>query len=232
MIEVSVIIPIYKSELTDSELRSFKQCLDVLGDHPLMLVAPDGLDTTVYENIAGRNLQCVYFNKRYFTSVSGYSELLLNKKFYCSFEAYEYVLIYQLDAWVFRDDLSYWCEQDYDYIGAPWLEAPPITSGKKPLINISNFLKNKVGNGGLSLRKVKTHIRWAWWVSFVFKLFPKNEDMLWTLFVPFKKPNVMEALHFAFELNPEQSYELINEQLPFGCHAWEKYNPIFWKRFI
>lgn len=232
MIEVSVIIPIYKSQLTDSESRSFKQCLDILGNHPLMLVAPNGLDTTVYENIAGRNLQRTYFNKRYFTSVSGYSELLLSKKFYCQFEAYEYILIYQLDAWVFRDDLSYWCEKNYDYIGAPWLEAPPITSDKKPLINISNFLKNKVGNGGLSLRKVKTHIRWAWWVFFLFKLFPKNEDILWTLFVPFKKPNEMEALHFAFELNPKQSYELLNEQLPFGCHAWEKYDPIFWKRFI
>jgi hypothetical protein len=232
MIEVSVIIPIYKSDLTDSETRSFKQCLQILGDHPLMLVAPNGLDTSIYENIAGRNLQCAYFNKRYFNSVRGYSELLLSKKFYCRFEAYEYILIYQLDAWVFRNDLSYWCKQNHDYVGAPWLEAPPIPSGKKPLINISNFLINKVGNGGLSLRKVKPHIRWAWWVSFIFKFFPKNEDILWTLLVPFKKPNAMEALQFAFELEPEQSYELTNGQLPFGCHAWEKYNPIFWKRFI
>jgi len=133
---------------------------------------------------------------------------------------------------VFQDDLSHWCKLDYDYIGAPWLEAPPITSGKKPFINISNFLINKVGNGGFSLRKVKPHIKWAWWVSFIFKFFPKNEDILWTLLAPFKKPNEIEALQFAFELNPEQSYELINEQLPFGCHAWEKYNPTFWKRFI
>src|SRR5690606_29769773 len=119
MIEVSVVIPIYKSELTDSELKSFKQCLDVLGNHPLMLVAPTGLDTSTYETLAGRNLQCTYFNKRYFTSVRGYSELLLSKKFYCHFEAYEYILIYQLDAWVFQDDLSHWCKLDYDYIGAP-----------------------------------------------------------------------------------------------------------------
>ena len=62
MIEVSVVIPIYKSELTDSELKSFKQCLDVLGNHPLMLVAPTGLDTSTYETLAGRNLQCTYFN--------------------------------------------------------------------------------------------------------------------------------------------------------------------------
>jgi len=232
MIEVSVVIPIYKPQLSDTELRSFKQCLHILGDHPLMLVAPDGLDTNIYENIAGRNLQCTYFNKKYFNSVLGYSELLLSKKFYCSFEAYKYILIYQLDAWVFRDDLSYWCKKNYDYIGAPWLEAPPVTSGKKPFINISNLLVNQVGNGGLSLRKVKPHIRWAWWVSFLFRLFPKNEDILWTLFAPFKKPNAMEALQFAFELNPGQSYELNNRELPFGCHAWEKYDPAFWKQFI
>lgn len=232
MIDVAVVIPIYKSDLTDSELRSFKQCLKVLADHPLMLVGPAGLDTSFYDDLAGRSLHFIEFKRQYFTSIAGYSELLLSKKFYTQLEAYEYILIYQLDAWVFRDELSYWCGQGYDYIGAPWLEAPPITTNKAPIINLSNFLKNKVGNGGFSLRKVKSHRNWAWWVTFLYKLFPKNEDVLWTLLVPFKKPVPLKALHFAFELNPTKSYELTDKKLPFGCHAWEKYEPEFWKRFI
>ena len=37
------------------------------------------------------------------------------------------MLIYQLDAFVFQDDLAYWCQQNYDYIGAPWLRDRDFT---------------------------------------------------------------------------------------------------------
>lgn len=230
MIEVAVVIPIYKPDLTDSEIKSFKQCLLVLANHPLILIGPNGLDTSLYESLAGRNLQYIPFSKKYFTSVMGYSELLLNKKFYCQFEAYKYILIYQLDAWIFKDDLSYWCQQNYDYIGAPWIISYNLLS-KNPL-HINNLLNNKVGNGGLTLRKIKPHMQWAWWVSLLFKLHAQNEDVLWSLAVPFKKPDLFKALHFAFELNPKKCYERIGNHLPFGCHAWQKYEPEFWKQFI
>ena len=31
------------------------------------------------------------------------------------------MLIYQLDAYVFKDELLNWANKGYDYIGAPWL---------------------------------------------------------------------------------------------------------------
>lgn len=230
MKEVAVVIPVYKAEPSDSELLSFRQCLTVLGKYPIVLFAPTGFDSQVYDDIAGNKLAYVYFDKKYFSSTKGYSKLLLSRSFYKHFLAYTSILIYQLDAWVFRNELSSWCALDYDYIGAPWLEAPPITSGKKPIVNLSNLLKNRVGNGGFSLRKVKSHLRWANWVSFIFKFIPKNEDILWSLFVPFKKPSCLEALAFAFEMDPEKSFELNGNQLPFGCHAQEKYDPKFWNK--
>lgn len=228
MKEVAVVIPVYKVLPSESEIKSFKQCLAVLGDYPIVLVTPLGLDTQFYDEIAGDKLTSFSFDKRYFLSTKGYSELLLSRLFYKNFISYTSILIYQLDAWVFRNELSYWCSLDYDYIGAPWLDAPPIPSDKKPFINLSNLLKNKVGNGGLSLRKVKPHLKWAAWASFLFKFIPKNEDIIWTLFVPFKKPSVLKALSFAFELEPEKAYNLNGKKLPFGCHAWEKYSPEFW----
>ena len=230
MKEVAVVIPVYKIKPSDSELISFQQCLTVLGRYPFVLIAPLGFDSKVYDQIAGKKLSYVYFDKNYFSSTNAYSKLLLNKSFYKQFSSYTYILLYQLDAWVFKDELSSWCELDYDYIGAPWLEAPPITSGKRPIINLSNLLKNRVGNGGFSLRKVESHIRWSNWVSFLFKFIPKNEDILWSLFVPFKKPSYIEALAFAFEMDPEKSFELNKNRLPFGCHAWEKHNPRFWNK--
>src|SRR6185312_14561683 len=59
---------------------------------------------------------------------------------------YKYILFYELDAWVFRDELNYWCTKGYDYIGAPWLD-----SSTKQIVG--------VGNGGFSLRKVNSSIR-------------------------------------------------------------------------
>lgn len=232
MPEVSVLIPVYKADLSPNEARSLSQCLNVLGAHPIRLVAPEGLDTAAYDRLAGRTLAVDRFAPEYFRSVSGYSKLLLSKSFYQRFDAYRYILIYQLDAWVFTDTLLEWCRRSYDYIGAPWLEAPSAPPGTPALLNLSKRLKNKVGNGGLSLRRVKAHKRWAPWVSFIFRYIPKNEDLLWTLFAPFRKPPAREALRFAFELNPAASYRINQQQLPFGCHAWEKYDPDFWKQFI
>lgn len=231
MTRAAVAIPIYKSQPTPAEQRSFQQCLQILGRHPICLVAPQHLDITVYNQIANRPLKTITFDSRFFESVNGYSELLLHRRFYSKFTDYHYILIYQLDAWVFRDELLDWCQQKFDYIGAPWLEAPPPTT-KKPFINLGPLLKNKVGNGGVSLRNVQSHLRWAPWVSFVFKLFPKNEDMLWSLLVPFKKPKPIHALRFAFEMEPSRSYQLVGQTLPFTCHAWEKYEPQFWDKFI
>jgi hypothetical protein len=47
---------------------------------------------------------------------------MLSIDFYKRFRDYKFILIYQLDAYVFRDELEYWCEQDYDFIGAPLIE--------------------------------------------------------------------------------------------------------------
>lgn len=231
MSKVAIVLPVYKSQPSLPEIQSFTQCLQVLGKYPLLLATPSGLDVTAYNDLAGRELQCVSFEERFFKSVTGYSELLVNRRFYNRFVDYDYILIYQLDAWVFRDELLQWCAQDFDYIGAPWLKAPPVTT-KKSFTDMGFLLKNKVGNGGVSLRKVRSHLRWSWWVSFIFTFFPKNEDMLWTLFVPFRKPKTDKALHFAFELEPRLSYQRTGNTLPFACHAWQKYEPDFWQKFI
>lgn len=61
------------------------------------------------------------FERHFFTSVEGYNKLCYNIDFYSAFRNYDYMLIYQLDAWVFRNELQMWCEKGYDYIGSPFL---------------------------------------------------------------------------------------------------------------
>lgn len=230
--QVSVVIPVYKPELTKSEKAALLQCKQVLGSYPIQLIAPETLDLTLYFELLQKEVQVKRFNDTYFKSVQGYSRLLLSRFFYKEFLEYDYILIYQLDAWVFSDQLKYWVETGYTYIGAPWLESPPLPEGKKIRFNLSKYLKNKVGNGGFSLRHVHTHYAWASWTRFVFRLLPKNEDIIWALFTRLKKPTVEEALRFAFEMQPSRSFSHTKGSLPFGCHAWEKYEPEFWSHFI
>jgi Protein of unknown function (DUF5672) len=64
-----------------------------------------------------------------------------------------------------------------------------------------------------------------------------HEDQFWGLslskkFEWFKVPDYKTAAAFAFEMQPHRLYILNNNQLPFGCHAWWKYDLDFWKPHI
>jgi hypothetical protein len=63
------------------------------------------------------------------------------------------------------------------------------------------------------------------------------EDMFWAnrgeyYYPKFKIAPVDVALQFAFECVPQYCYQQNNYQLPFGCHAWEKYEKSFWEPFL
>lgn len=64
-----------------------------------------------------------------------------------------------------------------------------------------------------------------------------NEDCFWSFgavkyYPGFRIASVADALRFAFEINPRRCYELNNRRLPFGCHAWNKYDRQFWEPFL
>jgi hypothetical protein len=170
------------------------------------------------------------------------------------------MLIYQLDAFVFKNDLDYWCNKKYDYIGAPWLrEFPYIDFIKAIKSKIQhkthtrfNILKdglpsplqfeNRVGNGGFSLRRVSKfhelclsmHDRIEAYLNRIEHQY--NEDAFWSIEVNRKKrmlniPSLKMGLKFSTEHFPKRALQLNNNELPFGCHAWDKqlsfWRPIF-----
>lgn len=230
MEKVAVVIPLYKSTLNENEIKSFVQCLSVLGQHPLRFITPKSLDVRFLSKWI-ENYEVIRFDDSYFKSPKTYNKLLTDKSFYEAFIHYEYMLIYQLDAFVFEDQLLQWCEKGYDYIGAPKL--------KKSHLKNRNSLSPVIMNGGLSLRKVKPILRYLNVYYLFFKAWPANEDMMFSFaqrrvyFLRFllKLPNWKEALSFSIEKNPKTAYKILGK-LPFGCHAWERYNPSFWKPFI
>lgn len=260
-----VVIPVYKKEPEETEIRSLRQALTVLGAHDVRLAGPRGLDLSAYEAVYrsfGRPVETETFDPSYFSSVAGYNKLMLSRCFYERFAAWDYLLIYQLDAWVFKDELDAWCAKGYDYIGAPWMKL----NGKLD--------ENNSGNGGFSLRKIATFIElfdhqgllWGHkglacryryrgplrrrfyillglfgWRNRL-RGFPgkgkENEDLFFAALKhkkrkPFRIPSSREAMYFSFEESPAMLFEQTGHALPFGCHAWEKWEyETFWKRFI
>ena len=140
---VAVVVPAYKTYLTPDEEISLRHLRHFLGGYDKYLVGPRSLD------FALSDFQIRRFKDKYFASVLDYNKLVLSPHFYKTFLDYKYILVYQLDALVFSDQLTQWCEKDFDYIGAPWLKRMDVAEE-----GFSN-----VGNGGFSLRKVDSFLK-------------------------------------------------------------------------
>ncbi len=241
MAPVSVIIPIYKSDLTPYEQISLQQCIRVLGKHPIIIVKPHKLD--VGELTRSNPVSDVQsFDDVYFQNISGYNKLLCSEFFYERFAAYEYMLICQLDVFIIQDTLLDWCKRGYDYIGAPqFKDIQPRTTGQLTVRNIvSAWFQKPLLNGGLSLRRISACLRLLRAYHRFFKHWPGNEDSFFSLHYPrllpfrplMRLPAPEEALSFAIELEPRQSLVLTNGQLPMGGHAWFTYDLTFWRSIL
>jgi hypothetical protein len=168
---IKVLIPIYRSCFGELEEKSLLQCMKVLKYYSIVLVQPEGLDNG-YITEKFPNVEVESFSKHFFKNIDGYNELLLSSLFYERFLDSEYILIYQLDAFVFKDELRDWCQKGYDYIGAPWIATQNNAIGMKIFDKVATIFNSKkknerkqifykVGNGGFSLRKTSSHYKIA-----------------------------------------------------------------------
>jgi hypothetical protein len=248
---VAVVIPVYKDTLTYFETLSLTRCVKVLAKYPVIFIAPYFLNTNVFTAfLTNKEPHVVRFDEEHFKSIAGYNKLMLSADFYKRFLNYKFILIYQLDAFVFKDDLTYWCNKNYDYIGAPQAAASNAPGDMQFLKNYSAVINkintifgtqhkiSNVGNGGLSLRKTRTfYILLKLLKNKVANWGTYNEDVFFRywgnlLFPLFRLPDDETALRFSVETSPKKSLEKLNYELPFGCHAFEKYDFEVWKPFV
>ncbi len=283
MKQCAVIIPVYLESPSEPEKASYRNTLSLLRQHDIIVVTHRDCNTKVYDDISSQlkvSIRYEYFSQQYFTSVHGYNDLCFSKPFYQRFDGYEYMLICQLDAWIFRDELSYWCSKGYDYIGAPIFYGYSSKRFSKRIMG--------VGNGGFSLRKISHAIaitsaprnrvflkpgkildiylntaltdekfrrRPLMMLALPFIIMAKcigfhntlryyiaehlNEDLIfgswsedaWGMNVNIPKTD--EAMRFSFEVHPETLYKNTDCKLPFGCHAFLKWDyTSFWSKFI
>ena len=240
-VSAGIVIPVYKTSITDYEQIALKQCMRVLGHYPVWLAAPESLDISLYRKLYP-TLQLKTFDDRYFTDIQAYNKLMLSEEFYKAFTDVEYILIHQLDAFVFRDELIDWCQKGYDYIGAPWLRDRDFTSWsdeawfnlKKKVATLLDLKKpdgvtpkeiislNGVGNGGLSLRRVPAMLRWLHRFRRRIEQYEQihnyqyNEDVFWGIEINrywplLRIPDYQTAMRFAIEFYPKRAVEHYNK---------------------
>lgn len=193
---IDIIIPIYKPMPTADDCMAIKQAFRILKDYAITFVHPKSLDTAAYRNFGKAEFKS--FDDRFFKGIYGYNCLMLSTDFYESFHQ-KYILIYQTDAYIFKDNLKEWCNKDYDYVGAPWLRSgnslPLIKKlwdytaclfaqclnyhGNGKTQKNKSLIYNTVGNGGFSLRKRKKCIEVLTTLSQQVKAYlnPKNKNV-------------------------------------------------------
>lgn len=261
---VTVVIPMYTLSLSEIELVALRQCFKVLGHHDIAIVKPKSLDLSPLAGMIGGtpHYREEEFDDRFFAGREGYNRLMLSTDLYERFIDSRYIFIHQTDVYVFTDALERWCQQGYDYIGAPWLPAVGDVSGwnlpqravymvrralgkfKSPYHGIN--LKYLVGNGGCSLRHTKHFLEAATKLADAFALTASDasnhenfEDVVWSVRVNHLSPGTLaiapyqEAVFFSVESHPSMAMRLTGNQLPMATHAFaRRRNRGFWKRYI
>jgi hypothetical protein len=236
------------------------QCFKILGEFPIVVVAPEGLNMGEYKKSV-KNFEVKFVHPKWFSSVLQYNKLKLSIFFYDLFHDYEYLLTYELDAFVFKNELIEWCNKGYDYIGAPWFDGYHNAGESSRIVG--------VGNSGFSLRKISTMkkiIRGivyepkaakkrVTYLKFILKYpfrillnqfgenhtlqknYNNHEDYFITEIATKKYSKIRiapesDAIKFSFEVNPGILYKMNGNNLPMGCHAWWRYDFDFWKFHI
>lgn len=226
---VAVVVPVYRRP-TPSESLSLLLVSRILCGHSIFLLMPESLPWHAFHE----NVKVIRFPSACFASVKSYAQLMVSGDVYELFTPYEYILVFQLDCLVFRDELARFCDLGWDYV------APLILGrddGHWPDQDV-------VGVGGLSLRKVASFLRiltllerpeYRLEVKSLQERIERNgaEDMFWCLSAPLIDPGFSVAvpevaLAFGFEGDPDKSYRRAEGRQPFACHHWNRLPYFLW----
>ena len=215
-----IVIPIHKpyDKLSAIEKKYLCNNIEKMKMHPIIIVCPKRLNIDDYKKIGIK--EYVYFDDKFFKNVRAYNEMMLSPFFYELFKEYEYMLLVQLDAYIFEDKLDYFINLGYDYIGG--LHYIPHIKGK--MVN---------GNGGFCLRKIDAFIEASKNIKKDLNNKRDWEDILYSYWYKDKMNIAPEevSLKFGWQQDPQLNYEKNGKELPFGCHKphifgknFEEYN--------
>ena len=231
-----IIIPVYNTNPKKTELASLQQFSKVYNwKYDVRIICPDDFsDEEVVDYItllnAPENVYVQYkrYDSKYFKTTESYSQLLKLNSFYNDYADYDYMLILQTDVWTLSlDNIDEWINKGFDYIGAPILT------------NKQHWPSSPCcGNGGLSLRKISSFIKYTSNKEIIDILnkndvYNKYEDVFFcegiSQYMYIDMPTWQECAEFAWDMNPDILWDYTGGEFPhIGIHAWPKNMP-FWK---
>lgn len=215
-----IVVPTHTFELNDDQVMSLKQLLSFYHnkyiDIDIAIVYPNNLDISELKkyNISLDNIIKLKKDSYWFSSGLKYCELCLDNEFYSPWvNKYEYMLIYQLDCFIFKDELHYWCDKGYDYIGGfdcLWLHKYNLNGGFS-LRKLSVF--NELIKQNINIYDYNKEMQFEDQI-FTSLIYPENKSNIQIDdFVKFSI-NIYNYAHIAF-------FTLLKDELPFGCHSFQ-----------
>jgi hypothetical protein len=252
-----VVIPVHLARPSRFETVSLRQCGKILANRDIVILAPENVDLAAYQELLPRAVG-LRVEPHWMASVQAYNKMMISPLVFNALDGYTHMILHEPDAIVIRDEIDHWCNQPFDYIGAPWFEGWTNPAPDAPVIG--------VGNSGFSFHRLSTsrritasRRRWYPWttvakdliqglrgkrgrlkrgliglgsgglLSGAHKLYEKNCDVFWSFTVPkiattFRIPPPDIAVRFAWEALPSRCMEMCRGILPFGIHAWAKYD--------
>ena len=257
----AVIVPLSnRAKLYPDEEISLRHLLHFLGQYDKYLIVPETLDISIpgfrYARFDERYFGSAAANTRLMLSPILYQRFQAYE-YILIYHPDALVFSSNLEEWC---DAGYdyigppWFPAE----DAPWIKEPGVGNGGFCLRNVASCLQVLTS----SLYTIEPDIYWQRYKEkplaqriynyprkFLKRLryfnnvrreidrFRNNEDLFWAwrarhYYPPFKFAPVDVALHFAFERSPRACYQKIGEKLPFGCHAWPKYDRKFWEPYL
>ncbi|MDM7953622.1 MAG: DUF5672 family protein [Cyanobium sp. CZS 25K] len=137
-----IVVPTHRSQPTLEEMISLRQLARVMSKREIVILTPRGIDTTTYKKLLP-TASHVGLDPRWMSSHASYNRLIISPLLSSLFTGYSHLLLCEPDALILSDALNYWCQQPYDFMGAPWFQPIPFQEG------IATFIPG--ANSGFSL---------------------------------------------------------------------------------
>lgn len=150
MIKPVVVVPIYRPDINYYEIISLRRTFSQLGSHTVTILSPESTISCISSMLervlpADSTYRLHVVDDHWLSSHRAYNQLMLTELFYRHYSGFSHLLVCQLDAYVFEDQLLEWCNTAFDYIGAPLHSSDDPAEFSRPLC---------VGVGGFSLRRI------------------------------------------------------------------------------
>jgi len=259
---VAVVVPLSnRTDFTPEEEISLRHLMHFLGRYDKYFVIPKSLqfeypgfglkrfnDRFFGSTAAHKKLM---FSPRFYKAFREYRYMLI-------YHLDALVFSDQLMEWC-QTDLDYIGAPWIQCEDAPWIQEPRVGNGGFSLRKIESFLKVLYSSEywveptkywrDLCVAKPKYFQFMNFPKKYIKRLktfngvrrhmacYPWNDDDFISQYATkyyskFRIASFEFGLRFAFEVDPRRCFELNNRTLPFGCHAWHRYDRDFWEPYL